>query len=200
MILRGKKKEEGQSTVEFALTLILLMGFVLFFFQLSMVFAFGNYVHYATFMSARAYLSAGPTRTDQVNRARTVIIDTLKVSSTLAGQDRFPMIARGIQGNDPAGFDVDMSGNQSFPAPNPPRNLSWLQGVRYTFRSRLFLLPFGGSGTPSSGNANVQGSGNGTQDVNSLTLTSESFLGREPADGDCQTQLAKWNGIYDNGC
>ena len=102
------------------------------------------------------------------------------------------MIAQGV-GGDPAGMALDSSGTQNF---QPIRTLSWLQGVRYTFRSRLFLLPFGGSGAPSSGNANVQGGSS----VNSLTLTSESFLGREPADGDCQEQMAKWNGIYDNGC
>ena len=37
------------------------------------VFALGNYAHYATFMAARAYLSAGPNQGDQRNRATTVI-------------------------------------------------------------------------------------------------------------------------------
>ena len=105
------------------------------------------------------------------------------------------MIAKGVGGDDPAGLAFDQSGSASF---QPTHDLSWLQGVRYTFRSRLFLLPFGGSNAPSSGNnVNVL---SGNQDVNSLTLTSESFLGREPADGDCQLEMRNWNGIYDNGC
>jgi len=189
MLLRGSKKEEGQSTIEFALTLILLMAFVFFFMQLSLIFGFGNYVHYATFMSARAYLSAGATDDDANTRAQNVIVKTLKRSSTQSGIDRFPAIAQGYQaqGGDgsqgPTGFAL-----------NDPHyvqgdyNSSWLQGVRYTFRSRLFLIPLGGTGAASSGSTNT------------VTLTSESWLGHEPSDQDCQGQLSKVKGIYDNGC
>jgi hypothetical protein len=168
MILRGNRK--GQSTVEFALTLILLMAVIFF--------------HYATFMSARAYLSAGPDQSDQMNRAKLVIEKTLKQSEILANRDRFPGIAQGVGGSgDPAGFDA-----------GPPaefvagqRSSSWMQGVRYTFKSRLFLIPMGGS------------SANGGS-ANSLTLTSESWLGRETDEDECQTQMGKVQGIYDNGC
>jgi hypothetical protein len=185
MILRGTNKEEGQSTTEFALTLILLMSFVFFFMQISLIFGFGNYAHYATFMSARAYLSAGATPEDQIDRAKNVIVRTLKRSSTTSGIDRFPAIAMGTGGGDPQGF------NTNSPEYVPgDRNLSWLQGVRYTFRSKLFLIPLGGSSASS-------GSGSS---VNQVTLTSESWLLREPSDEDCQTQLGKVSGIYDNGC
>ena len=184
MILRGPKKEEGQSTTEFALTLILLMGFVFFFMQISLIFGFGNYAHYATFMSARAYLSAGANRDDQIDRAKTVIVRTLKKSVVSTGADRFPSIAMGTGGGDPQGFNVDSP--EYVPG---DRNLSWLQGVRYTFRSKLFLIPLGGKSKSAAGNS-----------VNQVTLTSESWLLREPTEDECQTQLGKVSGIYDNGC
>jgi hypothetical protein len=184
VILRGSQKEAGQSTTEFALTLILLMGFVFFFMQISLIFGFGNYAHYATFMSARAYLSAGANRDDQIDRAKNVIIRTLKQSAVNPSVDRFPAIAKGTGGGDPQGFNVDspeyVPGNS---------NLSWLQGVRYTFRSKLFLIPLGGKSTDASGNS-----------ANQVTLTSESWLLREPTEDECESQLGKVSGIYDNGC
>jgi Flp pilus assembly protein TadG len=187
------RDEEGQSTVEFALTIILLMSFVFLFLQLSLVFGFGNYAHYATFMSARAYLSAGHSYDDQVSRAKSVIINTLKAGDAQAGRDRFPMIAQGVGGDVLAGFAVNSSGNKSFPVPsNGDRSSSWLQGVRYTFSSKLFLIPLG---TGKSTSATTNGAS-----ANKLTLTSESFLGREPPDDECQTQLGKVSGLYDNGC
>jgi len=176
--------ELGQSTVEFALTLILLMGFVLFYLQLALVFSFGNYVHYATFMAARAYLAAGPTHEDQVARAQSVIITMLKKSVDSPGVDRFPSIAKGVGG------DGDLPGL----AVNPPKNynptdttLSWMQGVRYTFSSRVFVIPLG-KGLPSNSS------------VNSVTLTSESWLGSEPAYDECQNDMKPMKGLFDNGC
>jgi len=164
--------DSGQATVEFALTMILFFSFFLFYFQLSMAFAFGNFVHYATFMSARAYLSAGPELGDQQTRARDVIVQMLKKSTGASGVDRFPFIAKGVGGSDPGGFEV-LNGAQG---------LSWMTGVRYTFRSKLFLIPMGGS----------------TKGVNSVTLTSESWLGREPTSQECQAFMA--GRLFDNGC
>lgn len=173
----------GQSTVEFILSMILLMSLVLFYFQLSMIFAFGSFVHYATFMSARAYLAAGPDPSDQKARAKAVIVKMLKKSSGQAGVDKFPSIAKGFGSGDPTGFQVD----------RPPQfqktniDFSWLEGVRYTFRGRLFLLPLGRSLTASQ---------------NRLELTSESWLGREPTAQECQDDMgkAKDGWIFDNGC
>lgn len=183
MILRGKRKEEGQSTVEFALTLMLLMAFVFFFMQLSLIFGIGNYVHYATFMSARAYLSAGPNQDDQTTRAKNVIISTLKAGQTLENRDRFPVAQATGGSSGLPGLDIDPP-----PFQMGNRSLSWLQGVRYTFKSRLFLLPLTGAG----GATNTS--------PNSVQLSSESWLGREPSDSECQKQLGPMNGIYDNGC
>lgn len=177
------REEEGQSTVEFALTMILLLAYILFFFQLSMVFSFGNYVHYATFMSARAYLASSADRGDQRSRARDVIVQMLKKSAGQAGVDKFPSIGRGVGGGDPGGFQVDP------PASYVPDNqdFSWMQGVRYTFKSKLFLLPLSGAGKTSDS-------------VNSITLTSESWLGRERAEDECRADMGAQEWIFDNGC
>ena len=176
--------DAGQSTVEFALTLIMLMAFVLFFIQLSLVFAFGNYVHYATFMSARALLSSGPSPDDQQSRARDVIVRMLKRSQGQAGVDRFRSIGKGIGDGDPSGFTVEDAGQ------NPSRDSSWMNGVRYTFRSKVFILPLEGRGKASSPR----------DQANQVTLTSESWLGREASYSECQTYMSTLKGYFDNGC
>jgi hypothetical protein len=181
---RERRNQSGQSTIEFALTMTLLFAFVLFFFQLGLVFAFGNYTHYITFMSARAYMAAGADQEDQTSRAQDVISRTLKGGAGQGGADRFPFIAQGVGGGG-AYPGLSIGPGPEFQLGD--RESSWEQGVRYTFRSRLFLIPLTGAGTGSSASAN------------SIQLTSESWLGREPADDDCTTQLSG-KGIFDNGC
>jgi hypothetical protein len=180
--------QAGQSTLEFALTLILLLSFVFFYLQITLVFAFGNYAHYATFMSARAYLAAGRDAADQEQRARDVLVMMLKKSIGESGTDRYPSIAKGFGPGDPRGFQVKPPDTYSESDPL----LSWQQGVRYTFRSRLFLMPLAGKSSPN---------------VNSLTLTSESWLGKEPSYEECVKELSRFGGagggkrvLFDNGC
>lgn len=176
-------EQSGQSTVEFALAIMMLMGFVLFFVQLTLVFGLGNYIHYATFMAARAQLAAGPNSDDQRERARAVIVRSLKKSEGQSGVDRFPFIAKAEGGGDPNGAQIG-------PAPefnDGDTALSWLQGVRYRFRSRLFILPLGGK--------------RGSDTVKSVKLTSESWLGREPTTDECVAEMSsRGGGIFDNGC
>ena len=184
-IPRSRLGQAGQATIEFAFTLILLMSFVFFFIQTSMVFAWGNYIHYATFMSARAYLAAGPDRKDQAERARKVMIRMVKRRAT-PGTDRFPMVGQGVGGADQEGggqvkgFSVDDS--QYFQKGD--RSLSWMEGVRYTFKSHLFKIPFGGT----------------TRSNDGVELTSESWLGREPSYEECMSYVQGLKGIIDNGC
>ena len=180
MVKNGKltKSEKGQSTVEFALTMVLLMAFVLFFLQLTLVFAWGSYVQYATFMAARAYLAAGESPVEQEDRATAVIVRMLKGGPQAAGVDRLPFIARGVGGGQVSGMSIAPPGEFQ----DGVRDLSWLQGVRYRFESRLFLLPLAGR---SEGG------------VNSVTLESESWLGREPSSLECQLETV---GYTDNGC
>jgi hypothetical protein len=85
-------------------------------------------------------------------------------------------------GGDPKGIQIG-PGNEF---QETDRDFSWEEGVRYTFTSKLFLIPMGGSQNPK---------------VNSLTLTSESWLGKEPSYAECLGELQKrGKAIIDNGC
>jgi hypothetical protein len=178
MIIVDKK---GQSTIEFALSMILFISFLFFFFQLSMFFGFANYTHYAVYMSARAFLSAGADKNDQQARATAVIVSLLKKTASEPGIDKFPSFAKGVGEGLPIGLEI-ISNTSS-------RNsgLDWMNGVRYTFQGKLFIIPLSGLGKNASTN-------------NFVTLTAESFLGRDPPYDECQTDLGIINGIFDNGC
>ncbi len=188
MMAEQNMNKDGQASIEFALVLTLMIGFIFFYFQLCLVFAWGNYIHYATFMSARAYQAAGFNQEDQVARAKNVLIRAVKKGIAFPGRDRLPVLARGFGGDDLPGIAIDSPKN--FDAKT--RNLSWLEGVRYTFRSRLFLVPMAGS----------SGDGGKTPSVNEITLTSESWLGREPSYDECLGYLKKnfKTAFIDNGC
>lgn len=186
----------GQSTVEFALTMLFLFAFTLFFIQLSLVLSFGNFVHYATFMSARALLSAGSNESDQYDRAKAVIIRTLKKSVGEPGIDKFPSIAK-------ANGQGVLPGFQAGPAKEFQQddiNYSWMQGVRYTFRSKIFLVPLG---KPKNNTAPALRK----LPANTLELTAESWLGMEVTEFDCSgpQQMGGGGGRgrgwrTDNGC
>jgi hypothetical protein len=195
--------QSGQSTIEFALTMILLIAFIFFYFQISMIFAFGSFAHYATFMSARAYLSSGPTLQDQQSRARSVMLHLVKKGEGQSG-DRMPWLAKGIGDGDPVGVQIGPSAQFK----DADSTFSWMQGVRYTFRSKLFLLPFAGAG---KGMSQGPGTSNAGGPPNTVTLTSESWLGRDPASDECQGLLGKGGAqggqgggqtgwAFDNGC
>lgn len=196
----GQRKtlEQGQATVEFALTLLFIVGFSFFFIQLSLVLAWANYIHYATFMSARAYLSSGFSPQDQEERARRVIVRMLKQGQIRQNIDRLPNVARGIGGDGPSGFFVKPPSQFN----SKTRNFSWLEGVRYAFKSKLFLIPFAGSSGGKGGGGGIE-----KKSVNEISLTSESWLGREPSFDECMAFLSnkvKSAGVskvvIDNGC
>lgn len=179
---RRKKNESGQTTVEFALTLVFAMSVVFFYIQLSLVLAFSNYVQYATFMAARAYYAGSASHGDQIKRAENVIKRMLKRGVDAPGADRFPSIAKGTGDGDLKGAKIGPHDKFS----PTTRDYSWLEGVRYTFRSRIFMIPMGGSQKSDK--------------VNSVTLTSESWLGREPSVDDCAGYMSTFPAIIDNGC
>ena len=174
--------QSGQSIIEFALAMTITFGILLFFIQLSLVLSFGNYVQYATFMSARALLSGGLTSEDQTSRATRVLARMVKKGENRQTQDKLPMIARGFGGGPVPGGEI--GSGQNFDPHD--YNLSWMEGVRYTFRSRLFGMPLGraSASDPKAGY---------------LTLTSESWLGRSPTYEECRGAMKKeW--LIDNGC
>lgn len=184
-VFHGKESESGQSLIEFALSIFLVFGLLFFFIQLALSLSWGNYVQYATYMAARAYLSGGVSQNDQNERAIDVLRRTVK-RGVVSNDDRFPMIAQGINGDDPTVKGASVGGGPGFDPGN--YDLSWMQGVRYTFRSRLFVLPIGRPGTPldaSKGQA---------------VFTSESWLGRDPTYQDCLATMRQLKGQIDNGC
>ncbi len=194
---RNRLDRAGQATLEFALTLILLMSTVFFFIHSSFGLAWSSYVQYATFMSARAYLAAGPNPEEQVDRARSVASRMLKKKDN-PGEDRLPMIAKGdsqdLDGADEVvpGLAIGFHPAIAAQAQAGDPSYSWMQGVRYRFKSRLFLLPFGGA--------------NPAEKKNQLELQSESWLGREPSRSECleyftgTLSLRAEEVVLDNGC
>ena len=184
-------RENGQATIEFALMMILLMAFTLFFVQLSLMMSWGNYVQYATFLSARAYLSAGSDIDDQKERARSVLAGMVKRSAALPGLDRFPAIARGQGGGGDSGVPGALIGEGLLFTERGDRTGSWQEGVTYTFKSRLFYLPLG------------RASGDREGKLNFVELTSESWLLRDPTQIECLKELQSRGGelaMFDNGC
>ena len=178
-----KKNESGQATIEFVLASIFLFGFILFFLQLSLAFAVGNYIHYATFMAARAYLAGGPNQEDQIARGTAVMNQMLKRGN----RDRFGFAAQGVEGPD-TWFKAEE---------NYEPSSSWQRGVRYKFRSRVLLVPLAGSPRRGAGG----NSGNGPAGRNEVELTSESWLGREPTTSECERNIGRNEHVkIDNGC
>ena len=175
--LNLRNEQKGQSTVEFAMVLVLLMSFIFFFFQMAMVFSWGSFVQYATFMSARAYLSGSADVADQRSRAQEVIVKMLKKGGQ-PNVDRLPFVAKADGGDDVKGATFGAGPQYE----ERVRNFSWMQGVTYTFKSRLFMMPFGSKISPQ---------------LNVLKLRSESWLGVETSYNDC---VRKVQGIIDNGC
>lgn len=180
LLKRLLKNKRGQSTIEFALMLVFIMAFILFFFQFSMVSAVGSYIHYATFLAARAYQSAGPSQADQIQRAQEVLNKMLKKSEFASGLDRWPLLASGVGDGDPQGVLIGPGTQYD----SSTKDFSWMDGVRYKFRSKIFLLPIGGDSS-----------------TNNVELTAESWLTRDPSYLDCTTELGRFErAIFDNGC
>ena len=126
-------------------------------------------------MAARAYLAAGPSSEEQAERAQTVLRRMVKRGEA-SGADRYPSIARGEGGGDLRGAEIGPGSEYEA----TDQSKAWMDGVRYTFRSRLFLGPLGGAS------------------ANGVTLTSEAWLGREPSYGECVSALH--GAVFDNGC
>ena len=121
----GKKPDSGQALIEFILAMIFAMSFFFFFLKMSAAFAIANYVHYATFMAARAYSASAPTKDEQQARGEAVLNKMVK--------GRF----KGILQTSGTGVYVGegpyfSEGLQSF----------WNEGATYSFKVKLSLYPW----------------------------------------------------------
>lgn len=217
---RKKKGESGQAIIEFLIVSTMILTLIFVFVQLCWGIAYGHYVHYATYMASRAFLSAGQTRQDQYDGAVSVLQTMLKNSS---GNDLIPFVAKARTGD-----DRDVKGTEPVPgvaiglhseaiSKEKSRKYSWAEGVQYNFSLRLFLLPFSKMITKAGEGESIQ-PGTATEPTKpidwkgSIPFTSDSFLGREPSASDCFSEMSRISTniginrsdgaefIEDNGC
>jgi Flp pilus assembly protein TadG len=105
--------------IEFILGLMIVISFFFFYVRMSAVFAVGNYIHYATFMAARAYASGTTTRDNQVSNANNVL------QASLGGRFKSLIKASGGDGTSITGATIG-------PGPyfaDPANQDAWNQGV-----------------------------------------------------------------------
>lgn len=180
-----KRRTRGQSLIEFILTLLAFLTVLFMVVQVGLSFGIANYVHYATYMAARALLSGDETPRKQQDNAKFVLTSMLKREG---GEDRFKPVIHGSGSGDPIG--VDLIGPSPRVNPNDARQTTWEQGVVYRYKAKLYMMPL------------VRGAKRGVD--NSVELESETWLGRDPSTQECLTQLKgrsrvdPW--IVDNGC
>ncbi len=191
LIMRScsKHNQSGQSFVEF---LTALLGFTTLFFlmvRLSLGMGVANYIQYATFMAARAYQSAHLTEAFQVEAANQYLEKFLFRN----GNNRFRNIIYTREGEgDLAGVFVGKGPRvANATAQSWPHN--WQQGVKFTFSVKMHMIPV------------LPGAARGA--ANQVQLESQSWLGREPTQADCEMNLSKQANQfrigmarYDNGC
>jgi hypothetical protein len=217
---RKKKNESGQAIVEFLVVISVIFTMAFLFVQIAWGIAYGHYVHYATYMAARAYLSGGETQQDQTEAASGVLRRMLKKG---VGEDIFPFLAKARKGE-----DRDTTGPEPVPgamigthpeAIGHERNrpYSWAEGVQYNYALNLFLLPLSSFMVKDGMGKQIAGgpSDNPTKAVEwkgKIPFTSDSFLGRDPTVDECYREIHRLSGdtgisradgmdfLEDNGC
>ncbi len=187
-----KKKQSGQSFIEFILALFAFFTVAFMYVQVSVSFGVQNYLQYATFLSARAYLAGYDQKDQQKKSAQSYMKDFLLSENGNA----FNSFAKAVEtGNsDVPGVKIGDGPKMATLGSENARLQNWMQGVTYTFKSRLYMMPILKSKTAGMGN--------------NITLESQSWLGREPTKEDCeayfvhrQSQFSiKGAIIVDNGC
>jgi len=150
--------------IEFILGLMMVISFFFFYVKLAAVFAVANYIHYATFMAARAYQSSAGSIADQKSNAEAVL------SSMIAGRWKNLIKAKGGDDGTITGASI---GPGTFSNDNKMDNW-WNQGVSFHFQASVSLYPWNKSAPPIV-----------------LDLTSESWQGREEATDECRTTQGK---------
>jgi len=162
-IEKKRKIQAGQALIEFVLGLMIVISFFAFFMKMSAVFVVGNFIHYATFMSARAYMSSDLNQGVQQANGETVLREMV--------QGRWSFLIKpdtSSTGNVPGGYVG------SGPYAQESMQLdAWNQGTTYTYSANLSLLPWSKE----------------NQSVN-LKLSSESWMPREQSSSECKASMA----------
>jgi Flp pilus assembly protein TadG len=187
---RKLRREGGQGTVEMVLTLFAFFTILFMYVQIALSFSVANYIQYATFMAARAFLSAHPSEGEQKRAAASVLDAMLRPG----GSEVFGSIAKPSEGTgDIPGATIGATSRVELRATNSRRK-AWEQGVQYKFKTKLYMVPL------IRPKPSKDGSG--------LELISETYLGREPTADECVKYLKKRQTdlgiqkplIFDNGC
>jgi hypothetical protein len=214
---RRKKNQRGQAIIEFVLVFMILMAMIFVVVQMAWGLAFGHYVHYSTYMAARAYLSAGKTKQDQADAAKKVLEFMVKKGP----KDIFPFIAKAREGEerDVQGGAEDVKG--AFIGMHPKaegqegsRFFSWAEGVQYNFQVPLYLFPLGFMKNDKGKTVELTKGSDTVKSVEfkgGIPFTSDAWLGREVSNSECiqdmerlsATPMHRMDGatfLEDNGC
>lgn len=163
-VRKQRQHPAGQAVMEFVLGLMIVISFFFFFIKMSATFVVGNFIHYATFMSARAYMSSANTQGDQQANAEAVL-------QKMVGGRWKALIKPNAEasGSVPGGFVG--AGNY---ATESPALDNWNQGATFSYSSKLSIYPWSKEG----------------QGIE-LKLTSESWMPREQSVNECNQTKAK---------
>ncbi len=177
------KKKRGQSTIEFALVMIVFIFFLSLSYNAVVSFSIHQYLSYATFMTARSYQAARGTPAEQLAAAkRTMSIYVPGVNDYSGGEKVFRF------GSRPLAWIRSFSGPTTGQASQP---------FKLVFDVPFVTFPLAESMRTSFGR---------------LQLSAESNLGREPTRQECQSffddffssfaggGIHRADGMDDNGC
>jgi len=162
---RALKNESGQALIEFVLGLMIVISFFFFYLKMAASFAVGNYIHYATFMSARAYMASAANEEIQRQNAETVM--QKMVGTRFKGLFKAVDCDTGCAENTMGSVKGATVGKGPYAQENFDLNY-WNQGVTYSYQAKLSLYPW-------------------SRDQESVTmkLVSESWLPREVSKDEC---------------
>ncbi len=172
------RDQRGFMTMDFIFAIVLIMGFWMLLFAISMTLTTASVVQYVTFSAARNYFAAHASPTMQVEKAEQKYRELIEngVIRPLVKNGWFEIYDQPSVGNiaeQRPGYDTTMS-NQYFGV-----------GTNFTARILDFKIPFFGSTDPEG-----DGTGQGFQ-----TFLA-SFLGREPTAQECWKFTAeRWKAI-----
>ena len=131
VVTNQKGNRTGQALIEFVLGLMIVISFFFFFMKMSATFVVGNFIHYATFMSARAYMSS---QDDQQGSAEDVLRKMV--------QGRWKALVKpdsAASGSVPGGY----VGQGSLYSPSLD---NWNQGTTFAYNANLSIYPWSKNG------------------------------------------------------
>ena len=145
--------------VEFMISVIVIMFFLFLMLSLSILMVTSEYMEYAAFMAARTYRTGYSTASSQQTRGRAIA-------------QRYVDNVSNLLSNNTANIEMIDGGDAGAPRLNNAigDQGGGLAGVRISYRIPIFYLPPVFAGTFIDPN---------------ITLTTETFLGRDPSAEEC---------------